>query len=497
MMHLTCTNMNIDDINDALDDIKSNGIQNVLALRGDPPPKQDKFVPCQGGFDCALDLVNHIRNKYGDYFGITVAGYPEAHPDVIEAADGLATPESYANELFYLKKKVDAGADLIVTQLFLNTDIYLKFVNDCRQVGINCPIVPGIYPIRTYRGFLTMTGLCKTNIPHEVKAAIEPIKDNAKALEAYGIHFATEACKKILAHGINTIHLYTMNVDTSAIQILKNLGLIDESKIYRSLPWRRPANFYRMKEDVRPIFWANRPESYISRTKEWNNFPHGRWHEPRNVSYGTLSDYKLMCPITRDKKLHQEWVVPLKSIEDVHERFKELCLGNLTSSPWSELDGLKPETKIIQEKLVQINSNGFLTINSQPLVNAAKSDSLDFGWGNPGGYVYQKAYLEFFCSKDNLDKLVEKLKACPCITYMAMNKGGDWVSNIDEIDNVNAVTWGVFPCKEIIQPTIVDANSFKVWREEAFEIWSTSWANLYPQADHLSINLLEEVIKNL
>ncbi|KAJ0255569.1 Methylenetetrahydrofolate reductase 1 [Hirschfeldia incana] len=490
MMHLTCTNMPVEKIDHALETIRSNGIQNVLALRGDPPHGQDKFVQVEGGFACALDLVNHIRSKYGDYFGITVAGYPEAHPDVIEA-DGLATPESYQSDLAYLKKKVDAGADLIVTQLFYDTDIFLKFVNDCRQIGINCPIVPGIMPISNYKGFLRMAGFCKTKIPAELTAALEPIKDNDEAVRAYGIHFATEMCKKILAHGITTLHIYTLNVDKSAIGILMNLGLIDESKITRSLPWRRPANVFRTKEDVRPIFWANRPKSYISRTKGWNDFPQGRWGDSRSASYGTLSDYQFMRPKARDKKLQQEWAVPLKGIEDVQEKFKELCLGNLKSSPWSELDGLQPETKIINEQLGKLNSNGYLTINSQPSVNAAKSDSPAIGWGGPGGYVYQKAYLEFFCSKDKLDTLVEKSKDFPSITFMAVNKAENWVSNTGESD-VNAVTWGVFPAKEVIQPTIVDPASFKVWKDEAFEIWSRSWANLYTEDDP-SRKLLEEV----
>ncbi|CAH8272769.1 unnamed protein product [Arabidopsis lyrata] len=145
-------------------------------------------------------------------------------------------------------------------------------------------------------------------------------------------------------------------------------------------------------------------------------------------------------------------------------------LGNLKSSPWSELDGLQPETKIINEQLVKINSKGFLTINSQPSVNAERSDSLTVGWGGPVGYVYQKAYLEFFCSKEKLDAVVEKCKALPSITYMAVNKGENWVSNTAQSD-VNAVTWGVFPAKEIIQPTIVDPASFKVWKDEAFRTW--------------------------
>ncbi|KAF1896307.1 hypothetical protein Lal_00018590 [Lupinus albus] len=510
MMHLTCTNMPVDKIDHALQTIKSNGIQNVLALRGDPPHGQDKFVQAEGGFACARDLVKHIREKYGDYFGITVAGYPEAHPDVI-ASDGLAPPEGYQNDLAYLKSKVDAGADLIVTQLFYDTDIFLKFVNDCRQIGITCPIVPGIMPINNYKGFIRMTGFCKTKVPADIMAALEPIKDNEEAVKAYGIHQGTEMCRKILSHGIKNLHLYTLNMEKSALGILmvvssiscscdiNNLGLIEESKIYRSLPWRRPTNVFRIREDVRPIFWyitfaiamANRPKSYISRTIGWDQYPHGRWGDSDSPSYGALTDYQFMRPRARDKKLVEEWAIPLKSIEDIYERFKLYCLGKLRSSPWSELDGLQPETKVINEQLEKLNTKGFLTINSQPAVNGEKSDSPTVGWGGPGGYVYQKAYVEFFCSKEKLDALVIKSKDRSSLTYMAVNKEGSWKSNVGPTE-VNAVTWGVFPTKEIIQPTIVDPVSFKVWKDEAFEIWSRGWAALYPEGD-ISRKLVEEV----
>ncbi|GLT73707.1 hypothetical protein SLA2020_455450 [Shorea laevis] len=490
MMHLTCTNMPVEKIDHALGTIKSNGIQNVLALRGDPPRGQDKFVQVQGGFACALDLVKHIRSKYGDYFGITVAGYPEAHPDVIES-NGVASPEGYQKDLEYLKQKVDAGADLIITQLFYDTDIFLKFVNDCRQIGIKCPIVPGIMLINNYKGFLRMTGFCKTKIPAEITAALEPIKDNEEAVKSYGIHLGTEMCKKILAHGIKTLHLYTLNMETSALAILTNLGLIEESKISRSLPWRRPTNVFRVKEDVRPIFWANRPTSYITRTIGWEQYPRGRWGDSHNASYGALSDYQFMRPRASDKKLHEEWATPLKSIEDIQEKFKQFCLGKLRSSPWSELDGLQPETKIINEQLGKINLKGFLTINSQPAVNGERSDSPSVGWGGAGGYVYQKAYLEFFCSMEKLNALIENSSSFTSLTYIAVNKGGSLISNVS-LGNVNAVTWGVFPAKEIIQPTVVDPSSFMVWKDEAFEIWSRSWANLYPEDDS-SKKLLEEV----
>ncbi|KAH7277412.1 hypothetical protein KP509_39G049700 [Ceratopteris richardii] len=481
MMHLTCTNMPVDKIDQALDGIKANGIQNVLALRGDPPHGQGKFVQVSGGFSCALDLVKHIRSHYGDYFGITVAGYPEAHPDVITSEEG-ATEEAYHKDLMYLKAKVDAGADVIITQLFYDTDLFLKFYNDCRQIGITCPIVAGIMPINNYKGFKRMTGFCKTKIPTEITNALEPIKDDDKAVTAYGIHLGTEMCKKILAHGIKNLHIYTLNLEKSAVGILQNLGLVDISKIRRPLPWRPPANINRVKEDVRPIFWANRPRSYISRTGTWEDFPRGKWGDTRNPAYGAYTDYQFLRRRSRNKKIQEEWVVPLNDINDIYQLFANYCSGKIKTHPWSELEGLQPETEKINSKLVEINSKGFLTINSQPAVNGEKSESPTYGWGGSGGYVYQKAYVEFFCSPAKLDKLVEKAKNLPSLTYIAVNSKGETRANIGPQD-VNAVTWGVFRAKEILQPTVVDPVSFMVWKDEAFQTWDAEWGSVYAEDD--------------
>jgi methylenetetrahydrofolate reductase (NADPH) len=475
-----------------LNTVKANGIQNILALRGDPPHGQDTFVTIEGGFSCALDLVKHIKAKYGDYFGITVAGYPEAHPEVITSEAG-ATEEAYRKDLAYLKEKVDAGAEVIVTQLFYDTDIFLKFVSNCREIGIKCPIVPGIMPIQNYKGFLRMTGLCKTKVPEEIKAALEPIKDNEEAVRAYGIHLGTEMCKKILAHDIRTLHLYSLNLEKSVLGILQNLGLIDFSKISRPLPWRPPTNIRRNKEDVRPIFWANRPRSYISRTTAWDDFPRGRWGDTRNPAYGSFNDHQFLRKRSRSKKMLTEWGVPLASAEVVNKIFAKYCAGELNTNPWSEAEGLQPETVQINDKLVKINSQGFLTINSQPAVNGEKSDSPSVGWGGPGGYVYQKAYVEFFCSPEKLRALIAKAKENPSLTYIGVNAKGETQSNIGPT-NVNAVTWGVFPGKEVIQPTVVDPVSFMVWKDEAFLAWEGEWASLYPEGDESRKVLLE--IKN-
>ncbi len=112
------------------------------------------------------------------------------------------------------------------------------------------------------------------------------------------------------------------------------------------------------------------------------------------------------------------------------------------------------------------------------------------GWGGPGGYIYQKAYVEFFCSSENLHALIGKVKENPSLTYIAVNAKGETQSNIGPT-NVNAVTWGVFPGKEVIQPTVVDPVSFIVWKDEAFQAWEEDWASLYPEGDESNKILLK------
>ena len=158
--------------------------------------------------------------------------------------------------------------------------------------------------------------------------------------------------------------------------------------------------------------------------------------------------------------------------------------------PWCVIP-LAIESKQISKELVKLNELGFLTINSQPNVNGESSEDPDVGWGAAGGRVYQKAYLEFFTSKDKLDKLLETMDSLDNISFQAINKSGDLISNLPE-NNVNAVTWGVFPGQEIMQPTIVDTRSFLIWKDEAFSLWIDDWANIYDTKSE-SYKLLNEV----
>jgi len=140
-----------------------------------------------------------------------------------------------------------------------------------------------------------------------------------------------------------------------------------------------------------------------------------------------------------------------------------------------------------------MNKNGFLTINSQPRVNGALSTDPKVGWGPKGGYVYQKAYVEFFVSPPLFATLQEISKKFQSIPYYAVNCKGDFISNTTP--TVSAVTWGVFPGREIVQPTVVDPDSFKVWKDEAFALWKSNWACMYADGSE-SKKLLEGMINS-
>jgi len=145
-----------------------------------------------------------------------VAGYPEGH---IELND-------YGADLRHLKEKVEAGADVIVTQLFYSADIFIKFVKDCRDLGITVPIVPGIMPIQNYGGFKRMTGFCKTYIPDEINESLESIKEDDDAVKAYGVELAVQMIRKCMKAGAcDGFHIYTLNLEKSAFAILEAMGL--------------------------------------------------------------------------------------------------------------------------------------------------------------------------------------------------------------------------------------------------------------------------------
>ena len=129
-----------------------------------------------------------------------------------------------------------------MTQLFYDVELFLKFVSDCRALGITCPIIPGIMPIQTYAGFARMVGFCKTYVPPEIQAILEGVKDNDEACRAYGIQLGIDMCRRMLAAGTPGVHLYSLNQEKAALSILSGLGLINISAPPRPLPWRQPVS---------------------------------------------------------------------------------------------------------------------------------------------------------------------------------------------------------------------------------------------------------------
>ncbi|EPB91137.1 methylenetetrahydrofolate reductase (NADPH) [Mucor circinelloides 1006PhL] len=480
MMHLTCTNMPVKQIDDALEAAKNCGCQNILALRGDPPKGQANWESCKEGFEHADDLVRYIREKYDDYFCIAVAGHPEGHIDNPDKED----------DLMQLKKKVDAGADLVVTQLFFDIDSFLTFYKKARAIGITVPILPGVFPIQNYTGLKRVISFNNNFVPQKIWDDLELIKDDDTAVKEYGINLTVEFIKKFREIGVNGFHIYTFNLERSSRIVLERLNLVAPVESIKPLPWNPSLTSKRAKENVRPIFWKNRAKSYIQRTETWDEFPNGRWGDSRSPAFGELDGWGINLKYPVEQCLEM-WGKPT-SIDDIAQTFARYCKGQIAGIPWSAQQ-LDAETDIIRQRLAAINLLGYLSINSQPAVNGVKSSHSIYGWGPKNGYVFQKAYLEFFVSPEKLDELIEKVGKDPQVTYYAVNKQGDLRTNTQS-DEPNAVTWGVFPGKEIVQPTIVEAVAFMAWKDEAFELWNR-WARIYERESE-SAELILDITKN-
>jgi methylenetetrahydrofolate reductase (NADPH) len=267
-MHLTCTNMEASKVDAALDACREAGIRNIVALRGDPPKGQEAWAATDGGFACARDLVKHIRAKHADYFCISVAGYPEGHPTVIkpvEDAQALSPTErarlvrlpetdpetgaervemhvcrdvDFAGELAYLKSKVDAGADMIITQMFFDADVFHAFVAQCRAAGVPraVRIVPGIMLLQAYGGFTRMTKFCKSCVPADLRAALEKVRHDSKAVKSLGAEHGVRLSRALMTpppggEPAPVLHYYTLNLEKVVNQVLRELGLGPASSV--------------------------------------------------------------------------------------------------------------------------------------------------------------------------------------------------------------------------------------------------------------------------
>ena len=284
---------------------------------------------------------------------------------------------------------------------------------------------------------------------------------------------------------------YTMNLAQSTRMTLEDLGLIGpHTPPQRPLPWRQSLGLNRREEDVRPIFWKHKHKSYVTRTQDWDEFPNGRWGDARSPAFGHLDTYDIGLKGSNEHNI-KLWGSPttLREVADIFVRFLD---GRLESLPWSDT-GLSSEVDDIRPQLLDLNKRGFLTINSQPAVNGVKSSDSVHGWGPHGGYCYQKAYLELLVPPSMIDEIIDRANSNESMTYYAVNKAGELQSNAPG-EGPNAVTWGVFPGKEIVQPTIVEAISFIAWKDEAFRL-GQDWAKCHPDGSSTR-HLLEEIVNS-
>ena len=213
MAHLTCISHTKDEIYEIVKKIKNKGIQNILALRGDPPKDNPTQVPGINNFKHSSELVTYLKQTYKDEFGIGIAGFPECHP----------LSKSKETDMFYLKEKVNCGADFIITQLFFDNEIYFDYVNTAKKVGITKKIIPGILPITSYSGLVKFCNACGATIPNIVHDIFAPYESNQEKIMELGIEFAIKQCKELLDNGAPGIHFYTLNKAYSVRKILKEI----------------------------------------------------------------------------------------------------------------------------------------------------------------------------------------------------------------------------------------------------------------------------------
>ena len=480
-MHLTCTDMEKGMVDEALRQAYKAGCTNILALRGDPPREKEKWQAKKGGFRYAKDLVGYIKSRYGDHFDIGVAGYSEGCDDQ-EDVDLL---------IDHLKEKVDAGASFVITQMFYNVDIFLNWVQKCRAKGIKVPIIPGIMPISTYETFRRRAEWTRCHIPDTWAAALQPVKMDDAAVREVGKGLIAEMCRRLIDAGILHLHFYTMNLAQATRMVLEELSLTPDtsgSPLSKPLPWRQSLGLNRRDETVRPIFWRNRKTSYVARTADWDEFPNGRWGDSRSPAFGGLDAYGSGLKGTNEVNV-KLWGQPT-SLRHIIDLFVRFVNGKLSRLPWSE-GGISAEAESIKRHLINLNQRGLLTINSQPAIDGMPSSHPVHGWGPAGGYVYQKAYLELLVFSSLIDTVLERIENNKDLTYYAVNKNGTLRTNTRD-EGPNAVTWGIFPNREIVQPTIVETVSFLAWKDEAFKL-GEDWSRCYP-AGSGSRQLIEEMM---
>lgn len=216
MAHLTCVGASRDEIAAILERLTAAGVENVLALRGDPPKGQSAFVAAEGGFRYANELAEFIGQGHGNTLCLGGAAYPEKHPE-------CGNP---AVDLNHLKRKVDAGLDFLITQLFFDNRHYWEFVERARVAGISIPIIPGIIPITNAAQVERLTLSCGALLPFKLGAELDRRRNDPNAVMQLGVAHATAQCIDLLTSGAPGVHFYTLNRSSATRDIFSALRLM-------------------------------------------------------------------------------------------------------------------------------------------------------------------------------------------------------------------------------------------------------------------------------
>ncbi len=213
MAHLTCVGASRDEIREVLKRLRDGGIENVLALRGDPPKGETEFVPSADGFAYASELVQFIRDEGFD-FCVGAACYPEGH---VECRD-------LDRDLEHLIHKASCGVDFLITQLFFDNEYYREFVKRARDAGLDLPIVPGLMPVTNVAQVQRFTQMCGSTIPDELQRRLAIVEDDASAVVATGVLWTARQARNLLAMGAPGVHFYTLNKSSAALAVHASLG---------------------------------------------------------------------------------------------------------------------------------------------------------------------------------------------------------------------------------------------------------------------------------
>ena len=213
MAHLTCVGHTAGEIGAILDNLWSAGIRNVLALRGDPPAGQTQFVATEGGFANADQLVAYVKSRRD--FCVGVAGYPEGHPQCL----------NLIRDMEHLKRKVDNGGNIVITQLFFDNADFYRFRDAARAAGIRAPIIAGIMPILNVAQIKRFISMCGAKIPHPLLLELERLEQDAEAVYAAGVDYATRQCQDLLRNDVDGLHYYTLNRSKATFQICRALNV--------------------------------------------------------------------------------------------------------------------------------------------------------------------------------------------------------------------------------------------------------------------------------